>query len=157
SACGQPPRGGRASPSPACSETRVIITRCLPTCAPFSPVLHVRVYIPFASVLPTEPGPGAMSRPSAIGWKLTGAPTSGLLLRVTLPDTGTIFFPPQPIAIRANRPSANQVRMVRFLTNGVWSENLVRDGAAGGPRECGHSQPSPETSRAQKFGITSPP
>src|SRR5205814_591514 len=52
---GQPPRGGRASPSPTTSATRVMMTRCFPTQAPVSPLLPTRVYSPLSLVLPMEP------------------------------------------------------------------------------------------------------
>src|SRR5260370_29379344 len=48
---GQPPRGGRSSPSPICGSRAEIRTRCVATKAPFSPVLATRLYSPSSLVL----------------------------------------------------------------------------------------------------------
>src|SRR5437764_14248417 len=59
--------------------------------APATPRLVVRVYSPWALVLPADPSPASIVPGGAMGEKATVALASGLPLSVTFPVTGAIF------------------------------------------------------------------
>src|SRR5262249_47921500 len=137
-----------SSLSPTCGFTREIITRCLPTQAPFWPVPAVRVYSPLSSVLPTEPGAASAVPSAATGWKLTVAPTSGWPFRVTFPETRPNCRPPRRgsdlRAATAQRQAERQAerqasahgiissRQAKPQFLKVWNDLAAGDGGQGG-------------------------